>query len=501
MMGMTQSHGARRAAVPSTGAVPPGARARRGDPQGETGAVLILALVYLVAVSLVLLALASWTTNDLSSTSVFASSRSLQYAANSVTETAIQSVRYTPLLSTGQTIQTLDASPPNYCWGNGTSNSALVVDNDNVTVWCSTVWTPLNVTSTRVVTFSTCLSTVSAVACAQNPLLQAVVAFDDYPTGPSAPTSAQCVVFCGTSLVVKSWVWAPVVPTVTSISNSSGSIVGGTSFTMTGTGFIQNATSVNFVETNAFANYTVTVPASSVTWSRSTSISTVAPPVTAGTSYYVTVTTRGGTSADGPVFTYSPVAPSISALSVTSGSTSGGTAISISGTGFVTGATVNFVAESAGATTTPSVVLPAVGVSVTGPTTILASSPAVTVGTTYFVTVSTPSGSSSFGPIFTFAPLTPIVGGLTATAGPIAGGTGMTITGTGFVSGATVAFVKEVSGIPVVPAVSVPAAGATVTGSTTIILASPAVSGAGTYYVTVTTPGGTSAYGPTFTFS
>jgi hypothetical protein len=498
---MTETTHAARRAASSTGDVPQDGRAGRGDAGGERGAVLILALIYLVAVSLVLLALASWATNDLSNTTVFASSRSLQYAANSVTETAIQSVRYTPLLSTAQTIQTLDASPPTYCWGNGSSNSELVVDSDDVTVWCSTAWTPLNVTSTRVVTFSTCLSKVGAAACAQNPLLQVVVAFDDYPTGPSAPTSAQCVVFCGTSMVVKSWVWAPIVPTVTSISNSSGSIVGGASFTVTGSGFVKNATSVNFVETNAFANYTVTIPASSVTWSSSTSISTIAPAVTAGTSYYVTVTTRGGTSANGPTFTYSSVAPTISALSVTSGSTSGGTAISISGTGFVNGATVNFVAESGGAATTPSVVLPAADASVTGPTTISASSPAVTTGTTYFVTVSTPSGSSSFGPIFTFVPLTPIVGGLTATAGSVAGGTGMTITGTGFVTGATIAFVKEVSGTPVVPAVSVSAPGATVTGSTTIEVASPAVSGPGTYYVTVTTPGGTSADGPIFTFS
>ncbi len=478
-------------------------RRDREKAEDESGAILILALVYLVAVSLILAALAGWTTNDLKNTSNFAAARSLQYAATSVTETAIQSVRYAPLLWIDQTVQTLNASPPSYCWGNGSSNSELVVDSNDMTTWCSTVWTPINVTTTRVVTFSTCRSNVGAAACALNPLLQAVVSFDDYPNGPSAPSSALCVVFCGTSMVVKSWVWTPIVPAVTSVSSTGGSILGNTALTITGTGFVQNATSVNFVETNPLANYTVIVPASNVAWASATSISTVSPPVTAGTSYFVTVTTGGGTSAQRQTFAYSSAPPTVFATSVSLGSTSGGTGMMITGKGFVTGATVSFVEESGGSAVSPSVILPAASVSVTGPTTIVASSPAVTSGTTYFVVVTTSAGTSPYGPVFTFAPLTPTVAGLTSTSGSRTGGTGMTITGTGFVSGATVSFVKEVGGVPVSPVVSVlvPATGVSVTGSTTLGVSSPAVSGAATYYVTVTTPGGTSAYGPVFTYT
>ena len=137
------------------------AMARNGAARDETGAVLVLALVFLIAVGGIVGALANWATNDLNNTAKFTSARSLQYAATSVTQTAIQSMRYAPLLSTAQGLQTLNASPPSYCWGTGGNSSLTTVEgttSENMTVWCSTVWTPTS-GNTRVVTFSTCLST------------------------------------------------------------------------------------------------------------------------------------------------------------------------------------------------------------------------------------------------------------------------------------------------------------------------------------------------------
>lgn len=272
----------------------------------ESGSVLVLALLYLVAISLILTALASWATNDLNNSSAFSSARSLQFAANSTTELAIQNIRYAPLLAAGQT---LNASPPGYCWGSGPTSQLIgsnSVDGIGVEVWCSTVWSPSSA-NTRIVTFSACLSGVSASTCAINPKLEAVVAFDDYPPGLSSPNPGVCATYCGTGLTIDSWLWAPQLPTVSSINPPTGAVIGNTTITITGTGFVAG-TSVNFVQetgsTPSSAN--VILQATSVAFSgSSTSISAVVPSVTSGASYFVTVTTPAGTSAYGPIFTYS----------------------------------------------------------------------------------------------------------------------------------------------------------------------------------------------------
>jgi hypothetical protein len=275
------------------------------NDRNESGSVLVLALLYLIAISLVLAGLASWVINDLNNSSRFSSARSLQFAANSATELAIQNMRYAPLLSAGQT---LNASPPSYCWGSGPTSQLTgsnTVDGVSIEVWCSTVWTPSSA-DTRVVTFSSCLSGVNASTCVVNPTLAAVVAFDDYPPGVSTPNSGVCAVYCGTGLTVESWLWAPQVPTEASINPTSGAVVGNTTITLTGSGFV-TGTTVNFVEesggTPSSAN--VILEATGVVVVGPTTITAVVPTVSSGASYFVTVTTPAGTSAYGPIFTYS----------------------------------------------------------------------------------------------------------------------------------------------------------------------------------------------------
>ena len=241
-------------------------------------------------------------------------------------------------------------------------------------VWCSTTWNPSSA-NTRVVTFSTCKSNgvspssptsvvlAAATACAANPLLQVIVTFDDYPANViSAPTSAQCVVYCGTGMTINSWVWSPVVPSVSGLNTTSGHITGSTSVTITGTGFVTTtgATSVNLVAESGGSPLTgnVIVPATNVVVNSSTSITFATPPVISGSTYFVAVTTPGGTNAYGPndIFTYTSVAPTLtgySASSPTSGSTAGGTSITLKGTGFFTGAVVEFVEESGGVRALP----------------------------------------------------------------------------------------------------------------------------------------------------
>ena len=92
-------------------------RCRKDAARDEAGAVLILALVFLVAVSGMVLALAGSTSNNLLNSVHFTATRTVDNAASNTIQVAVQSIRYTPTLETGGVAQTLNASPPTYCWG------------------------------------------------------------------------------------------------------------------------------------------------------------------------------------------------------------------------------------------------------------------------------------------------------------------------------------------------------------------------------------------------
>jgi hypothetical protein len=465
-------------------------------PRNETGSVLIMAMIYLVAVSMMVTALAAWTSNDLNNTTNFSSSRSLQYAASSATNLAIQSIRYAPLIATGQT---LNASPPSYCWGNG-PKSDLTTNTFDVAVWCSTAWSPTNLVATRVVTLSACqynasmTATQNATTCAAAPLLQVVVTFDDYPAFSNSTTTA-CHVFCGTFMTQNSWVWSPSIPAVSGVSPNTHALTTGdstfTPITITGSGFV-NVTSVNFVDATPSDNAIRT--ATSFTVLDSHTISAVYPAVMIGSAYYVSVTTSGGTSAFGPTvsgtsFTYSsPGVPVVTSISPTTTTLASNAGLTITGTGFFAGASVNLVQETAGVATGPT--LAGLNVSLVSPTSITASTPTLVAGAQYFVTVTTPGGTSAYNlsDVITYSPPPPTITNLTPSSGSVGGGTGVTINGTGFILPTTVNVV-EVSN----PSVTFPATSVTVTGTTTMYVTMPAVTVAGNYYVVVTTPGGNSA--------
>jgi alpha-tubulin suppressor-like RCC1 family protein len=143
------------------------------------------------------------------------------------------------------------------------------------------------------------------------------------------------------------------VPTVTKVVPRIGPIAGGTAVTITGTNFTR-ATAVSFGSNNA-SSFTITSP---------TKIAVVAPPAATVGFVYVTVTTPGGTNAvsKSDVFTY---APTVTAISPNSGSTAGGTSVTVTGTGFVVGATAfkfgkaKKQAASCSSTTTCTIVSPA----------------------------------------------------------------------------------------------------------------------------------------------
>ncbi|MNW94848.1 IPT/TIG domain protein [compost metagenome] len=161
--------------------------------------------------------------------------------------------------------------------------------------------------------------------------------------------------------------------------------------------------------------------------------------------------------------------PTITGVTPASGPASGGTAVTITGTGFTGVTALKFGANNG------------VAVTVVNATTMTATSPAGSAGTVN-VTVTAAGGTSATDAAnqFTYIPA-PTVTSISPTAGPTAGGTSVTITGTGFTGATAVTFGATA------------ATGFTVNSATQITATAP--SGSGTVDVRVTTTGGTSATG------
>jgi len=189
----------------------------RGRRRDERGSSLILALVYIVSVSLIVGALADWAMNDLNNTTHFQTATSVDNAVSGATEVAIQSIRYYPQSG---------ASTSN-CWtppGGTNDASDVPINGDLVAVWCST---SLNLQSpkTRIVTFTACpvttseVNSVSAATIAMGlclagslpgPSLKAMVTFDDYPSGGGGLLNSVCTGgpgYCGFAATTTQWTW------------------------------------------------------------------------------------------------------------------------------------------------------------------------------------------------------------------------------------------------------------------------------------------------------
>jgi len=327
------------------------------------------------------------------------------------------------------------------------------------------------------------------------------------------------------------------------LSPDVGPAAGGTTVTITGSGFT-TASTVKFG----------TAAASNVTFSSATKITAVSP---AGTGTQTVTVTTGGTASSPGAFTYAPV---VTSLSTSTGPATGGTTITVTGSGFAGASAVTFgsvparsftvtgtakitavvpggagsvavqVATVAGSsvvsaastyTYAPVVasVTPATGpasggspvtitgfgftgtgsatvlfgggaaadVAVVSDTTITAVTPSASAGTvTVTVKNAGKASAPSAGSHFTYVSA-PVVAGLSPDVGPAAGGTSVVITGSGFTGATEVTFG------------SVPATSFAVVSTTSITATSPA--GRGTVTVTVVAPGGRSSTGVAFTYA
>jgi hypothetical protein len=258
--------------------------------------------------------------------------------------------------------------------------------------------------------------------------------------------------FTGTT----SFNWTVVGPVVSALKPQSGPGAGGTKVQITGSHFV-GATSVSFGSVPA-TSFTVNGPG--------TKITAVDPREAAGT-VNVVVTTAAGPSIVTAADRFTYLGPAITTISPTSGSGSGGTKVSISGTGL------------SGTTSVSFGTVPATSFTVNGPgTKITAVSPAHAGGVVNIV-VTTPGGTTVVAPSDQFTYLGPVITKITPTSGSVAGGTRVSISGTGL-SGATSVMFGTVA-----------ASSVTVNAKGTKLTAVSPVHAAGAVNIVITTPGGT----------
>ncbi len=201
-------------------------------------------------------------------------------------------------------------------------------------------------------------------------------------------------------------------PVITNVSPSSGGTAGGTSITITGTDFRGSSVTLDGIS------------CSSVMVVSPTQITCVTPPHAPATVLLVVENSDGQVSPAFGGFTYR-AAPVISGITPNAGSVMGGTSVTISGLNFVNGATADFAGSSCDSLTVVN------SNQITCTTTAHAAG---IIG----VTVTNPDGQVSVPYAgYTYQPA-PSVTGVSPNVGALAGGTNITITGTGFLSGASV---------------------------------------------------------------
>ena len=211
------------------------------------------------------------------------------------------------------------------------------------------------------------------------------------------------------------------IPVVSNVVPASGGTNGGDIVLINGSLFLAGA-SVRFSG----------IPATSVTVLSSTQITCTTPARSVGAANVSVINVGGvtGTLAGGYTYFYSNPAPTIGGIWPGSGDVLGATPVNIIGVGFLAGASVAFD----GAAATQVVVANATSITcLTPPGTLGPANVTVT-------NVDTQTGTIAGGFTYVYANPAPTLGGVLPANGPIAGAAPVTISGTGFLAGASVTF-------------------------------------------------------------
>jgi hypothetical protein len=173
-------------------------RTRR--PRDESGVTLILALVFILAIGLILIALVSATGADLLNANNLTKQRSIEYAADGAVTMAAQSVRYS-----GNQYLPYPQNPPTDCIPGGGS---VKTNGVSIEVDCTQQIYDPGSGVTRVINFYAC---TSGPCTSTNAILTAQVTYDDwgldgttYLCQPGGPTPSRAT--CGTGMTVNNWI-------------------------------------------------------------------------------------------------------------------------------------------------------------------------------------------------------------------------------------------------------------------------------------------------------
>ena len=185
----------------------PSGRLRRAlrypDRASEEGATLILALIFVIVSSLVLLSLVTLTGNDLLNSGNLRNARALEYAADGATDSAILATRYS------DSYYTQVATPYGNCMSGAPAVTTMMINSLMMTVVCGNSTNSSASNATRTVNFYTCLYQMG-VNCSPNlAVLTAQVQYNDFSsTGFDADRScnATTTATCGTGMNIVSWV-------------------------------------------------------------------------------------------------------------------------------------------------------------------------------------------------------------------------------------------------------------------------------------------------------
>jgi IPT/TIG domain-containing protein/carbohydrate binding protein with CBM4/9 domain len=247
-------------------------------------------------------------------------------------------------------------------------------------------------------------------------------------------------------------------PAVTTVTPATGPLAGGTSLVISGANFLPGA------------KVTLGGTAALNVVSNGASITAVTPAHTAGQVDVVITNPDGQSATASGAYAYQQPAPLLATISPATGSTNGGTTVTLSGMNFLAVPSVTFGGV-------PATVISA------SPAAIGISTPAATQTGAVDVTITNSDGQNSTltGGFNYVAPgPTPTVSSISSPQGPTAGGSSITINGSNFVTGASITF----GGM---------AATNVVVTSSSVITATTPPHAAGRVNVTVTNPDGQSA--------
>ena len=262
------------------------------------------------------------------------------------------------------------------------------------------------------------LTTSTTVRFGENPAKNVLVVNSsilscDTPAATSpGPVEVAVTTINGTGTKPDGYTYNPR-PEVTNVEPDFGPMSGGTLITVTGTGFTSTPDTLVLIGAKAGTSINVL---------SATSLTCRTPMVTVPGAVAIEVTNSNGTGIKPDAFTYEP-RPAVVSVDPAVGPMAGGTPVTVTGTGFTTApkTTVTFGGTAA------------TGVQVVSGTSLTCVTPAATSAGAVAVRVTNENGYGEKSDAFTYEPR-PAVVSVDPAVGPMAGGTSVTVTGTGFTS-------------------------------------------------------------------